>query len=435
MDSLNYSKIVKSLEDRGMMPIRVPSLEPMQEGLRRLSRHGNSHPLILNPSRTLLVAGTNGKGSVASTLEALLLSAGQRVGLYTSPHLIEPTERFRIQGCDISRSLFCQLHDHVAAQISDLTLSHFEMLTLMAALLFFSNHSKEPSLDWVILEVGLGGIWDATQAIPHQHCIITSLGFDHEALLGNTLEKIAFNKFGIIGHGNQVIYSPLPQEVIPLALQTQKQTQSKWTESVPYSFFVEPGPEPTFWIHTAWGKAQLALAGPRAAKNTATALTAFEQLGFSPTPHLSALKKVSLSGRMEKWPKSTSSSLNEQPIQQAPLYLSGDHNPQGIASLIELLPYYPRKHLYLLFGAAEDKNLDLMLEPLFRLENTSIALTETPYRSRPLAHYGKWIHQACIADPNPLSALAQLRQLSSPHDLIVVTGSLYLVGLIKSAKE
>ncbi|MEO7164820.1 MAG: hypothetical protein ABI041_18015, partial [Bdellovibrionia bacterium] len=127
-----YRQIVKDIEARGVMPDKAPSLEPMQRALERLIP-----PHQFRPDRTTVVAGTNGKGSVCATLEALLLATGGTVGLYTSPHLEETTERIRINGEDISQDLFCRAYLAVLIKTQDLALTHFEVLTAMAAWIFF----------------------------------------------------------------------------------------------------------------------------------------------------------------------------------------------------------------------------------------------------------------------------------------------------------
>jgi dihydrofolate synthase/folylpolyglutamate synthase len=417
--SSRYQQVVQSLEQRGVMPDRAPSLEPTREGLRRLDLGP------IGPERVIIVAGTNGKGSVCATLEALLIAAGENVGLYTSPHLVETTERIRIGGVDVSQEVFCAAHDWVASKTEDLKLSHFEMLTLMAAWVFFSG-IPAPAVKRAIFEVGLGGLWDSTNAIPHSTAIITSLGLDHQNILGNSLQEIARNKFGVVGAGMAVVHSPLPEAVKELAKQTQEQTRSRWIASAEFGHDVQTGDgAPRFEITTRWGRARISLPGKRGAQNTATALTAFETLGYEPSKYLHILKDVRWPGRMEKF---------EHPRSPCPIYLSGDHNPQGVHSLLELLPFYRRKNLHIVVGIGKDKDLDGVLAPLFALHAASITLTEIPFRPRALADYGPWLDAAEAAIPDPKRALDHAIACATSEDMILVTGSLYLVGEIKKAK-
>ena len=184
---MNYHQAVAESEALPIMPDRAPSLEPTRRGLARLGLPA------FPDSRVVIVAGTNGKGSVCACLESLLIAAGQTVGLYTSPHLVETTERFRRNGRDISPDEFTHAYLAVCERTRGLGLTHFELLTLMAYWIFVGANGT-PAVDWLILEVGLGGIWDATNAIPHRYWVITSLGYDHQNLLGSTLTEIAANK-------------------------------------------------------------------------------------------------------------------------------------------------------------------------------------------------------------------------------------------------
>lgn len=426
---MTYQDAVREIESYGIMPQRAPSLEPMKWALDLLATE-----LEINPDSVIVVAGTNGKGSVCASLEALLLAAGETVGLYTSPHLEETTERFRVNGKDISEDIFTDAYQQISQRVSSVVLSHFEILTLIAAWIFFSGRYF-PVVQRPIFEVGLGGIWDATNAIPHRNSVITSLSLDHENLLGNTLTEIARNKFGIIGARGRVIHARLPGEVLPLAHHTREQTQSRWRESVPYQVSVESvkpiepiGKDahqntPRFTVETEWGRFPLQLAGLRAGENSALALTVFHELGFNPSDYRDALSTVRWPGRMEKF---------DHPGFPCPLFLSGDHNPQGVSSLIELLKFYPYKNLHILVGVGTDKNLDGILNPLWKHPRTHLYLTETPFKGRTIAQYGSWAARAKGTWKNPMEGLNYLRtQVAAPGDLVLISGSLYLVGQLR----
>ncbi len=419
-----YPDAIRRLEGLGMMPDRPPGLEVMREGLERLE-------LSIDPARVIVIAGTNGKGSVAASLEALLLSTGARTGLYTSPHLIDTTERVRIAGRDLTQAEFMR----ALAQVERLThgmrlpLSHFELLTLIAVWVFHSGEGL-PAVDWAIYEVGLGGTWDATNAIPHDHCVITSLSMDHENLLGRTLEEVAANKFGIIPDRRgsvpaRVVHARFAPELAALAEQVKAKTGSEWI-AVPDQgtlHVAHLGTDPDFSLETPWGRAPLKLAGERGADNTLIALTAFSALGFEPGTGLSALSNVRWPGRMER--------VDASPLTLAHVYLSGDHNPDGVRSLLELLPHYPRKHLHILAGIGRDKDAENILGPLFKLEKSSLYLTVTPFRGRTLEEYGDWPERASGSWNEPREAFLQVCRRAGACDLVLVTGSLYLVGEIR----
>lgn len=407
--SLGYERAVAALESREIMPERPPALVATQDGLKLLN-------LSIDPRRVVVVAGTNGKGSVCATLEALLLDAGQSVGLYTSPHLIQHTERIRVNGQDISRELFAEAYDEVSRRARSVSLTHFEALTLMAAWVFFEA-SKH--VDWAIFEVGLGGLWDATNAIPHDTAVITALGLDHLNLLGPTLSDIARNKFGVIHKDTSVVHAPFPNEIDALVRETKNSRGRLWVQAPEVGLAVEPGPK--FIAESPWGHAELALAGERAAQNSSVALAVFQSLGFDPAKHLGALNRVRWPGRMEL--------VSTDPV---PTYLSGDHNPQGVASLLELLRHYPRTHLHILAGVGREKDADGVLAPLFDLPSASVYLTEIPFRPRTRAEYGGWAHKAANYWTDSSTALAAIRAKAKPGEMILVTGSLYLVGQVRS---
>ena len=420
MQSLEYQQIIAEIESLGIMPDRPPSLEPMNRALEVLM----PDPSHWRPNKTVVVAGTNGKGSVCATLEALFLATGETVGLYTSPHLEDTTERIRINGAQLTEDQFCKIYSEIKSKLSGMILTHFETLTLMAAWAFFSGHHGPP-VDRAIFEVGLGGKWDATNAIPHHHSIITQLGYDHQKLLGDSISEIASNKFGIVKNGSVVVHSALPIEAKTIAEETQKRTQSTWIPSVSVSHRVETqDQEPRFHMVSPWGEAQLALPGRRGAENSATALTYFHHCGYDPSLYLSQLTRVQWNGRMERW---------NSPDAPCPIYLSGDHNPQGIQSLLELLNHYKRNHLHILIGIGIDKNRDEIFSPLFSLKNASILITETPFKPLAIESYGRWLELSEGNYTNPLDGLQAAFKRASCDDIILVTGSLYLVGLIRKA--
>jgi dihydrofolate synthase/folylpolyglutamate synthase len=388
------------------MPERPPTLDPTREGLRRL---GYFDSPLADGRRTVIVAGTNGKGSTCAALEAMLLAAGERTLLYTSPHLVDYTERFRIDGVDISREDFAAAHEAVLAGIGDLTLTQFEVLTLMAAWLAMRDPARR-----LLLEVGLGGTWDATNAIPHAICGIARLGLDHQNLLGPTIADIARNKFGIVTDRCTVAHLPLPDEARAVAREVQASTRTAWREARVWPWRVQ---WPNWFLDTDWGPLQNALAGPRGAENASLAMALLEACGADVARGVTGLSRARWPARMER------RSLGGREV-----YLSGDHNPQGAQSLVELLQFMPRRHLHLLVGIGRDKDVEAMLECFATLHDVSIYLTETPVRGRSLGEYGRWAERASGAWSDPREALRAVLARAVADDAVVITGSLYLVG-------
>jgi dihydrofolate synthase/folylpolyglutamate synthase len=378
------------------------------ESLRRLE-------ISVNPVRTIVVAGTNGKGSVATTLAHLITSAGKKCGLFTSPHLVDIRERIRIDGIPVSAADFASIEAKVKSATQDLNLGYFETLTVMAALAFQET-------DWAVYEAGCGGTRDPVNSIPHGAAVITALALDHTHLLGGTIEEIAREKFGVAPPRGKVFHAPFPESVIPIQAEFASRNSSSWTECMPYSFETAgvPGSQ-RFFLKTKYGKVELALPGPRGAQNTALALTAFAGIGFDPRTAYDSIPKVSLQGRMSR--------LND-PKAHCPVWLSGDHNPAGIRSLLDLLPYFKGSTLRFLVGISENKDISGMLRPLFDLPNTEITLTRTPWKGIPIEGYGPWALKAKQAIADPWEAYERIRTEATRKDVIIVTGSLYLVGYL-----
>ncbi len=399
---MNFSDTVSYLENLVIMPKTMPGLEKIRSAVIEKNWFKN-----LDPRKIITVAGTNGKGTTCAVLESLLLSAGQTVGLYTSPHLIQTTERIRINGFDITENAFVQLFLKNKSLIDTYELSHFEALTLMAADHFFTDN-----LDFIIFEVGLGGAFDATNIFPTGYSVITKLGLDHQNILGQTISDIARNKFGIIKNDSIVVHHILPVEV-----ESQKNKNAKWIQADPVQSVFENS---QWHIQTKWGCVPMNMPGHRSAENAGTALTLFETLGFDPQKHLQALNQIRWNGRMQKinWPNI-----------EAPIYLSGDHNIQGIDSLIEILKNYQWNQLHLIIGIGQDKACDEMFQKLMELPRSKIYLTETPFKGRKLNEYPMdVIANAFEKNENAIRLLVQIK--AEKNDMVVVTGSLYLVGQI-----
>lgn len=421
---MTYRECVACLESLQIMPKSLPGLEKIKAALRYTTWFAT-----LDPSRIIVVAGTNGKGTTCAALESLLTAAGKKTGFYSSPHLVSTTERIRLGGQDIPEHDFIRLFQDCRPLIEAHCLSHFEALTLMAGHYFFSAEwGNRP--DYVVLEVGLGGEFDATNAFPHRYCGITKLGVDHENILGRNLQDIAQAKFGIVGAENVVVHHPLPAEVRPLQEQVRARTGSRWIEAAVPCWHVHQatgpaGTEPEYRMNYGGLEFPVNLAGERAAENVMTAIALFEALGFSLRESYRGLQRIRWPGRMQK---------AEWPGMACPLYLSGDHNAQGVESLLRLLGDFKWKILHLVAGIGGDKDAGAMLTALAGLPDMRLYLTVTPFKGRALQDYPEESRATAVAlDENALRLLDRIAAAADPEDLCLVTGSLYLVGEILSA--
>lgn len=430
-----WKRIVESIEARGVMPKRIPSLDRVHLALSQMSHTFPNGQWAATAESTVVVAGTNGKGSVCATLSRLFVESHRRVGFYSSPHLVDLTERIRINDVPISRDQFCHAYESLEVLFNELDLSHFECLTLMAHWVFRSGECGAP-VDIEILEVGMGGVWDATNAIPHRYCGIATLAFDHEKWLGTTLPQIALNKLGIIpaGISARVVHLPWADEarevVDAVALQTGAHFDVAYAGEGCVAF------PKTTWL-APWGESiPLALMGERALLNTGLAVKLFEVMGGDARAVVShALPRVNWPGRLSCWSPGSTAELG----MQCPVYLSGDHNPSGVESLTQILETIDPsriKHLWVMAGFGEERNLSGMggaFEDLIaRVESMGIqvtfVLTEIPYLPRRIGQYAALETRAAASFADWRDGLGWIAERAQPKDLCIVTGSLYLVG-------
>lgn len=402
--SRTYAQWISWLEARNIMPQIRPGLKHTESALKEAGILDQ-----VSPPKVIHIAGTNGKGTTAKTLEQLLLSQGLKVGLYTSPHLIDTTERIRIHGKPISQELLVEYCEKYISLIEKWNLSHFESLTLFSAALFFID---DP-VDYAIYEIGLGGTWDATNVIPHQTSVITTLGFDHQHILGDTLREIADNKFGIIKNQNTVFHLPYDD-----AIEEQLQDKISSTKSTVFKIFP---PEvvvqktqtlPTYLIKHQDQLYPLSLPGARAAQNMWLALQVFKFLGFSLQNGLENLREITWPARMTLW---------DQPT-PCPVFLSGDHNLQGIESLKEIIKDMNYDRIKILFGLSKNRIHRDFIKSLQQIPRMDLYLTKPFFGGvEPEQSEIPYIE-------NPISALKSVLDQAQASDVVVVTGSLYLCG-------
>ena len=290
--------------------------------------------------RCIHVGGTNGKGSCSHTLAAILQEAGYKVGLYTSPHLVDFRERIRVNGQVIPESYVVRFVENERSFFEPLHPSFFELTTAMAFRYF-----ADERVDVAIVEVGLGGRLDCTNIIRPDLCIITNISFDHTQFLGDTLEKIAAEKAGIIKSGIPAIIGETTPETKPVFIR-------KANEAGAPLFFAEEDQEDYY------PGLECELKGAYQTKNTRTLLSAIRQLqeagyrldeqavrsGFAHVCELTGLK-----GRWQK-------------LQDAPtLICDTGHNVGGITYVVEQLKQQPYRKLHIVIGMVNDKDIRSVL--------------------------------------------------------------------------
>ena len=371
----------------------------------------------------ITVAGTNGKGSTCAMLEAVLLQAGYRTGVYTSPHLVHFEERCRLHGESASAEVFAEAFAAVEAVRGDVSLTYFEFSTL--AILHMMASAK---LDVAILEVGMGGRLDAVNIIDADCAVITSIDIDHTAILGKDRESIGFEKAGIIRAGRPVIVSdPVPpQSVLDHAAALGADI---WLFGRDFNF----SGDKQQW---AWagrdrrysGMAYPALRGANQLINASGVLAALDALRqripVTAQAVRNGLAMVELPGRFQIVPG--------QPV----LVLDVAHNPHSVAALaanLDAMGFYPTTHAVL--GAMADKDLLPMLQKVNPMVDkwyfTDLPL---PRAAKAADLHQTWQAQNTRTDTSssvhaePMLALQAAIDAADPADRIVVFGSFYTVG-------
>ncbi len=369
------------------------------------------------------VAGTNGKGSTCSMIESGLRAAGRRTGLFTSPHLAEPTERIRIKGAAVSAQQFAdafrRVHESVETLVDDGSVdwhtTYFETVTAMAFLVFLDER-----VDTVVLEVGLGGRLDATNVVTPQLCVITPIDFDHEAYLGTSLESIAGEKAGILKPGVPAVFSRQRAEAARVldahaaALDVPVTRADSWRiEELELnargSRFRLVG-ERDLRIHCP-------LAGEHQVENAVTAALALMRAGAGNDEIERGIAAAQWPGRLER--------VSEHPE----IILDGAHNPAGARALASYLDrFYSHRRVRLIYGAMRDKAVEEIGGILF--PRAAQVIVTAPKQARALAP--ETIAEIS-AHPNlsiapSLEAALALVSDAREEDAIFITGSLFLVA-------
>ena len=387
--TLNYKKAIDKLHSKGMFFVEL--------GLDRISAVLEHFGNPQNKLKYIHVAGTNGKGSVCAILDSILREAGYKTGLYTSPHIYEYTERIKISGVEISKNDFVKYFDKVLkkTQAINTHLTEFEIITVIMFLYFADNN-----VDVVILETGMGGRFDATNVIKTNLCsIITHIDLDHTDKLGDTKEKIAFEKAGIIKPNCPVITSEGFE-----AIKDKADEIGSMLISVPS--FAEK-----IYIEA------LSLKGLHQIANLSLALRAINYLfpEIKKDIILKSLPKVKNPFRFEYFKDKN-------------MIVDASHNPNGIQALRDNLNYYfPKEKRRYVFGCLKTKDYKKMMQILFR-EGDEVYLNEFNY---PNACSFEELKKAC-----PVSAKKYKNSLVlASNKLNVICGSFYMLNKIELLKD
>ncbi|MFN3322783.1 MAG: bifunctional folylpolyglutamate synthase/dihydrofolate synthase [Bryobacteraceae bacterium] len=376
--------------------------------------------------RFVHVAGTNGKGSTCAMIASALRTAGIRTGLFTSPHLVEPTERIQIDGLPVSRADFASAFDQVHLTAERLLASgqldyhptYFETVTAMAFLLFRGHGCHT-----VVLEVGMGGRLDATNVVTPLLSVITPIDYDHQAYLGETLPQIAGEKAGILKSGIPALFAPQQPEAAAVleSRACEHGIPFTWTHDWPVRELSIDAHGSRFTLQPP-GAAELPvecpLAGEHQAENARTAAVALRLLGISDQAITTGIARTIWPGRLE------------HAATRPDIYIDGAHNPAGARELARYLRrFHAGRMIRLIFGAMRDKAVPELVETLFPLASEVIVTAPAQPRALdPASIAALRPHPGLRVIPDLGAAIAAARAASGPDDLILITGSLYLVG-------
>lgn len=404
-----------------------------------------------NPERrfpSVLIAGTNGKGSTAATLSSILRVAGYKTALYSSPHLVRINERIRVNGEAISDAEFSEIYGRVERTAQQLLHSgklpwhpsFFEMLTVMAFEYFASV-----GVEIAVLEVGMGGRLDATNVVDPLLSVIADISLDHQKYLGDTIGEIASEKAGIIRENGVVVTLPQHPEandVIGRSILEHHATGISATKYVPpvspgaaeyLARSVVPAPGRNRYPLSVMGEEILVdspLAGRHQLRNIALAIAVVEELapfGFKITPRQieQGIRETHWPGRFHVLPPSPATHQREMVLDVA-------HNPAGAWALRSTLSEtFADRDFTIVFGAMADKAIQEMADILFPIaQQVVVTHIENPRAASTaqLLQAGLRTGTSIVAEQSVAAALARAAELTPPNTVIVVTGSIFLVG-------
>lgn len=357
------------------------------------------------------VAGTNGKGSTVAYLKNMLINAGYKVGTFISPFVVIFNERMTLNSEYISDEDFIRLCNHVYLNLmaNDLEISFFEILTVIAFLFF-----EENEVDYAIIETGVGGRLDSTNVINKEVALITNVGFDHMDMLGDTLEKIAKEKLGIV---DDVLVTTIQSELRPMVSEYTRMRHAECIYVEQPQNIVNEIDRTTFNYKDF--EVELSMLGEHQAYNASLAIEGVlylrEHKGLEITDEqiLKGLRNTFWPGRLEK--------IGNK------VYVDGSHNVEGVTSLVNFIKKFPGKK-QIIFSCLADKPADNMIHMLDEVAD-EIIFTSFDY---PRAEKAEVIYNKSTSDNKKLvPEFKDTFELVDPHSLTIYCGSLYFISLIR----
>lgn len=437
--AMTYQEALSFLNNLQMHKIKL-GLEAMRSFLARVGKPEEQLKFIH-------VAGTNGKGSVSATLLEVLGCAGYRAGLFTSPHLSSVRERFRTTDGYISEADFARISERIIASLGEEQITYFEFTTALALLWF-----AECNLDLAILETGLGGRLDATNVVTPLVSVITSISMDHEAYLGNTLAAVASEKAGIIKPGVPVVAAGGRPEVVQVLTDTAAERSSDlYLLGRDFNHAGESNDDWCWQGKLAGNQRvidglQCAMRGAYQRENGSLVIATIQLLNsywfaIEEQALRKGLSTVLWPGRLEyivldRDSRTRYGSTSEAGGHAVRYLLDGAHNPAGVENLaMTLAEEYTYRRLILVWGAMIDKDIAAGLTSMLPLVDTFILTRPEGERSAEpeqlLACLPESARSRGVLVREVDAALREAERRAAPEDMIVVAGSLYLVGAVR----
>ena len=426
---MNYNEALQFIHESHKFGMRL-GLDNIKKLLELLGNPQNNLKIIH-------VAGTNGKGSTCSFISSILKESGYKVGLYTSPFLETFTERIRVNGENIREEEVGKIVSLIKEKIEIMVSegysypTEFEIVTAMA--FYYYNQEK---VDFVALEVGLGGRYDATNVIDKPVVsAITSISLDHTGILGDTLEKIAFEKGGIIKENCPTIVYPQQEEASEVIKNICAEKKSKYMECDFKNIEIKSSNiNSQIYNCNINGKElrdlEIKLIGDHQIKNSIVALNVIEYLNDIKITNISeenirkGLLETKWPGRIEK--------ISENPM----FIIDGAHNEEGAKSLANSIDkYFENKNKILVIGMLEDKDIDSVLDLLIPKFNKVITTTPDNPRAIDANKLKEKIERYNIevtCKPNIKEAVDYALEISNKDDVIISAGSLYMIGNVRT---
>ena len=421
---MNYDESLKYLDSLGKFGIHL-GMERIQALLAEL---GNPEKMV----KTIHVTGTNGKGSVSSMIANILLYSGLTVGKFTSPHFVRYNERIEVNGKEVNNETFAMAHTAVARAVATVMErgiaqpTQFEVLTAAGFLIFALEH-----VDYAVIEVGLGGLWDSTNVIIPEVAVITNVSLDHMDRCGKTVEEIAMQKAGIIKEKVPVVTAATDDALGPI------KAMSVFKQAPLYIFGKDfTGQEvistmegQTFTLSSGAYNSNynIALPGVHQIANTAVAVVAAKLVSKNDERITEAALHEGVANT--KWPGRL-----ERIGTKPDIILDGAHNPAGAQALRAALDkYYTDKPINFIFGMMGDKAMSEVANILFKPgDKVYTVLADKGTRAASAAQLAKIVGDKAVAYEELNKAYDDALSAAGDTGIICICGSLYLIGTFKA---